>query len=216
MAQFTIDQILVQLLLATRWTVLLSLVAFAGGSVVGFVFMLLRVMPFVPLNYVARGYIQFIQGTPLLMQLFVVFFGLPLLGIDVNAWLAAAVALIAFTGAFLAEIWRGCVQAIPKPQYEGAQSLGLSYLEMMRYVILPQAVRIAIPPTVGFSVQVIKGTSLTMVIGFVELTKAAVSLNNVTFKPFLVFGFVAAIYFCLCFPLTHWSRWLERRLNVAR
>lgn len=214
--QFTLGDIFLQLLIATQWTVYLSAVAFVGGGLVGLGFMVLRVMPFAPANWLARAYIQFIQGTPLLMQLFVVFFGISLFGVDVSAWMAASVALIAFTSAFLAEIWRGCVQAIPKPQWEASAALGLGWLQQFRYVIVPQAVRIAIPPTVGFSVQVIKGTSLASIIGFIELTRAATALNNVTFRPFVVFLFVAAIYFSLCYPLTTWSRLLERRLNVAR
>lgn len=216
LTQFTLDEIFIQLLFATQWTVYLSLIAFTGGGLFGFLFTVMRVLPFRPASYVARAYIQFIQGTPLLMQLFVVFFGMSIFGIDVSAWLAASVALIAFTSAYLAEIWRGCVHAIPHQQWEASTALGLGFLQQLWYVILPQAVRIAIPPTVGFSVQVIKGTSLTMIIGFVELTKVGVSLNNVTFRPFIVFGMVAGLYFALCFPLTTWSRYLERRLNVAR
>jgi polar amino acid transport system permease protein len=214
--QFTLGEIFLQLLVATQWTVYLSAVAFVGGGLVGFVFMLLRVMPFGPANWLARAHIQFIQGTPLLMQLFVAFFGMSILGVDVSAWTAASVALTAFTSAFLAEIWRGCVQAIPRPQWEASAALGLGWVQQFRYVIAPQALRLAIPPSVGLSVQVIKGTSLASIIGFVELTRAGTALNNVTFRPFLVFLFVAAIYFGLCYPLTTWSRVLERRLNVAR
>lgn len=213
---FTTWDIFSQLLLATQWTVYLSATAFAGGAIVGFAFMLLRVMPFAPANVAARAYIQFIQGTPLLMQLFVVFFGLPILGVEVSAWMAAALSLIAFTSAFLAEIWRGCVQSVPRQQWEASAALALSWPQQLRYVILPQAVRIAIPPTVGFSVQVVKSTSLASIIGFIELTRAGTALNNVTFRPFLVFLFVALIYFSLCYPLTVWSRLLERKLNVSR
>ena len=104
----------------------------------------------------------------------------------------------------------------PKGQWEASSSLALSYIEQMRYVILPQASRIAIAPTVGFSVQVIKGTALASIIGFVELTKAGTMLNNATFRPFLVYSLVALIYFCLCFPLSWWAKKIEGRLNVAR
>ena len=214
--QFTLWDIFYQLLVATQWTVYLSAVAFLGGALFGFGFMLLRVVPFRPANWAARSYIQFIQGTPLLMQLFLVFFGLSIFGLNVSAWAAAAIALIAFTSAFLAEIWRGCVQSVPLPQWEASAALGLGWLQQLRYVILPQAVRIAIPPTVGFSVQVIKSTSLASIIGFIELTRAGTALNNVTFRPFVVFLFVAILYFSLCYPLTVWSRLLERKLNVSR
>ena len=124
-------------------------------------------------------------------------------------------ALTLWTAAFLAEIWRGCVEAIPKGQWEASASLALSFVEQMRYVILPQAARIAIAPTVGFSVQVVKGTALASIIGFVELTKAGTMLNNATFRPFLVYGCVAVLYFILCYPVSLWARGLERRLHAA-
>lgn len=216
MQRATLLEIFLQLLIATQWTVYLSAVAFVGGGLAGFVFMLMRVLPIRPINWVARAYIQAIQGTPLLMQLFLVFFGLAIFGINVSAWASAALALTAFTSAFLAEIWRGCVESVPKPQWEASAALGLGWVQQLRYVIMPQALRIAIPPTVGFSVQVIKGTSLASIIGFIELTRTGTALNNVTFRPFIVFLFVAGIYFALCFPLTTWSRVLERKLNVAR
>ena len=129
--------------------------------------------------------------------------------------LAASIALILWTASFLAEIWRGCVEAIPKGQWEASASLGMGRLQQMRHVILPQALRIAVPPTVGFSVQVVKGTSLTSIIGFTELAKAGQVIANATFAPFTVYGFVALIYFVLCFPLSKSSQFLERKLNVA-
>ena len=168
------------------------------------------------LEWFTKIYIEFFQGTPLLMQLFLFFFGIALFGIEVSPWTAATLALTFWTSAFLTEIWRGCVESIPKGQWEASSSLALSYIEQMRYVILPQASRIAIAPTVGFSVQVIKGTALASIIGFVELTKAGTMLNNATFRPFLVYSLVALIYFCLCFPLSWWAKKIEGRLNVAR
>ncbi|MEI7431180.1 MAG: amino acid ABC transporter permease, partial [Betaproteobacteria bacterium] len=115
-----------------------------------------------------------------------------------------------FTSAYLGEIWRGCVESVSKGQWEASASLALSHFEQMRYVILPQALKIAIAPTVGFSVQVVKGTAVTSIIGFVELTKTGSMLANATFKPFLVFGLVALGYFALCYPLSAFSRRLER------
>jgi polar amino acid transport system permease protein len=215
MIQFTLWDILRNLLLATRWTILLSLVSFVGGGIVGATLLFLRVGG----NRFAKAfvtyYVELFQGTPLLMQLFLAFFGLGLFGIDVPAWLAAGAALIFWSAAFLAEIWRGCVEAIAKGQWEASSSLGMRYFEQMRYVILPQAIRIAIPPTVGFSVQVVKGTALTSIIGFVELSKAGTIVTNATFEPFTVYGFVALIYFALCWPLSKSSQILEKRLNVA-
>jgi len=216
MSDFSTWDIVRNLLLAARWTVLLSLVAFACGGIVGLAILLMRTSGNPLLHAFTKGYIEVFQGTPLLMQLFLLFFGSSLFGLEISPWLAAGLALTLFTSAYLAEIWRGCVEAIPRGQWEASGSLALSYVEQMRYVILPQAARIAVAPTVGFSVQVIKGTALASIIGFVELTKAGTMLNNATFRPFLVYSMVAAIYFCLCFPLSFLAKRLEGRLNVAR
>ena len=215
MPEFTTWDIARNLLLSARWTIVLSLIAFTGGAVLGMALTLARTSRFAVLQWTTRLYIELFQGTPLLMQLFLAFFGLSLLGLEVTPWVAASLALTLWTAAFLAEIWRGCVEAIPRSQTEAATSLGLSYLQSMRYVILPQALRIAIPPTVGFSVQVVKGTALASIIGFIELTKAGTMLNNATLKPFTVFAMVAVIYFVLCFPLSRLAKYLEGRLRVS-
>ena len=213
--EFTINEVW-YLLFAARWTLALTAIAFTGGGLLGLVVMMLRVVPFRPAQWLAIGYIQTIQGTPLLGQLFLFYFGLSIFGYDVSPWVAAGAALSIYASGFLAEIWRGCVQAIPKTQWEASAALGLSFLEQLRYVILPQALRIAIPPTVGFLVQVVKNTSLASAIGFIELTRAGQIVNGATFQPFVVYVCVAAIYFAMCFPLSMWSQHLERRLHVAR
>ncbi|PZQ75682.1 MAG: amino acid ABC transporter permease [Variovorax paradoxus] len=203
-------------MLALRWTVVLSLIAFVGGGIVGGLLLALRLRAGTVLQKIIAGYVQLFQGTPLLMQLFLAYFGIALFGIDVSAWTAASVALTLYTSAFLTEIWRGCVASIPKGQWEASGSLALSFGEQMRHVILPQAVKIAIAPTVGFLVQVIKGTALASVIGFVELTKAGSMIANVTFAPFTVFSCVALLYFALCFPVSLYARHLERRTRSTR
>ncbi|CAN7663933.1 amino acid ABC transporter permease [Phyllobacterium sp. LjRoot231] len=215
MIEFSLWDIVRNLLLSARWTVVLSLVSFIGGGLAGTLLLFMRIGRRRVLRLAAKYYVELFQGTPLLMQLFLAFFGLGLLGIDVPAWLAAGVALILWSAAFLTEIWRGCVEAIAKGQWEASSSLGMGYVQQMRYVILPQALKIAIPPTVGFSVQVIKGTALTSIIGFVELSKAGTVVTNATFQPFTVYGLVALIYFALCWPLSKSSQILERKLNVA-
>jgi polar amino acid transport system permease protein len=212
---FTINEVW-YLIFAARWTLALTAIAFLGGGLLGLLVMVLRVLPARPVNWLATGYIQAIQGTPLLGQLFLFYFGFSIFGYDVSPWLAAGAALSIYASGFLAEIWRGCVQAIPGTQWEASAALGLSFLEQLRYVILPQALRIAIPPTVGFLVQVVKNTSLASAIGFIELTRAGQIVNGATFRPFLVYVCVAAIYFAICFPLSVWSQQLERKLHVAR
>ncbi|NWG23714.1 MAG: amino acid ABC transporter permease [Pseudorhodoplanes sp.] len=216
MNDFSFWVILSNLLLATRWTIALSLVAFVCGGIVGLALLFARTSGIGWLTLATKAYIEFFQGTPLLIQLFLFFFGVALLGVEVSPWIAASLALTFWTSAFLTEIWRGCVESIPKGQWEASESLAFNYIEQMRYVILPQAFRIAIAPTVGFSVQVIKGTALASIIGFVDLTKAGTMLNNATFRPFLVYSLVALIYFCLCFPLSWYAHRLERQLHAAR
>ena len=213
MVDFSLWDIFRNLLMAARWTVLLSLVAFVGGGLVALGLLLARMAKLRGAQTGVSAYVQLFQGTPLLMQLFLAYFGLALFGINVPAWLAAALALTLYTSAFLTEIWRGCVNAVPKGQWEAAASLAMNFGETMRHVIGPQALRIALPPTVGFLVQVIKGTALASVIGFIELTKAGTMITNATFRPFTVYACVALMYFGLCWPISAWSRRLERTLR---
>ena len=201
------------LLRATQWTIALSLIAFIGGTFFGLIIALMRTANNKTLKITASLYVELFQGTPLLMQLFVIFFGMNIIGITVNAWTAASIGLTLYTSAFLGEIWRGCIQAIPNGQWEAAKSLGLNYAHQVVLIIFPQALRIAIPPTVGFLVQVIKSTSLVSILGFVELTRAAQLVNNATYAPLLTFSIVTFIYFMLCFPLSMLSLKLEKRLG---
>ena len=214
MVEFSIWDILRNLLEAARWTVGLSLIAFIGGGIVGLMLLVLRLSKVRGSDTFVGGYVQLFQGTPLLMQLFLAYFGIALFGIKTSAWVAASVALTLYTSAFLAEIWRGCVAAIPKGQWEASSSLAMSFSEQLRYIVLPQAIKIAIPPTVGFLVQVIKGTALASVIGFIELTKAGTMIANATFQPFVVYSCVALMYFVLCFPISLYAKHLEKKTLV--
>ena len=204
------------ILAALRWTLLLSLIAFLGGGAVGFVIAILRSTPSRALRFLTAGYIQLFQGTPVLMQLFLFYYGLAVLyDVQVDAWPAVALAFTLYAGAFLGEIWRGSIQAIPRTQWEASACLSLGYFQQLRFVILPQAMRISIPPTVGFLVQLVKGTSIAAIIGFVELTRAGQLIVNVTFQPMIVYPVVAALYFTVCWPLSLLSRFLERRIDAA-
>lgn len=214
MREFSVTDVW-NIVLAARWTLALGAIALIGGSTGGLIIAIARTAKSRWLYVPARAFIMVFQGTPLLMQLFLVFFGLPVLGINVNPWLAAGTALVFNTSAFLGDIWRGCIQAIPAGQTEAADALNLSSFHRLKDVILPQAAKIAVPPTVGFMVQIIKGTSLTAIIGFSELTRTAQVINNATFSPMPVFALVAFIYFCICWPLSKWSRRLERRLAAS-
>ncbi|WP_027134679.1 amino acid ABC transporter permease [Geminicoccus roseus] len=207
---------LVYLLFAARWTIGLALVATFGGALLGLVVALARIVPFRPLNWLAIAWVNLIQGTPLLAQLFVLFFALPVLGVTVDAWFAACAALSIYASAFLGEIWRGSVQSVSPRQWEAGAALGLPYRQRLSHVVLPQAIRISIAPTVGFLVQLVKNTSLAALIGFVELTRASQIMTAATFAPLRVYLAAALIYFAICFSLSKLSRVLERRLHVAR
>ena len=206
----------IYLIEAARWTVLLALTAMVGGGLLGVIVAVLRVVPFKPLNWLAIGYINLIQGTPLLGQLFIFFFGLPLIGLSVDAWTAAALSLSLYASAFFGEIWRGSLQSVSQRQWEAGAALGLTYAQRLGHVVLPQAIRISIAPTVGFLVQLVKNTSLTALIGFVELTRASQIISGATFAPLPVYLTAAGIYFVICFSLSQLARMLERRLHVAR
>jgi polar amino acid transport system permease protein len=201
------------ILLATRWTVLLSLIAFAGGAGLGLLIALGRVSERTPVRFVCATFIRLFQNTPLLMQLFLVYFGVNIVGMNIDPLAAAALGLILNAAAFLGEIWRGCIQAIPPGQDEAGRALGLRARHRMWLIVLPQALQIAIAPTVGFMVQIIKNTSLASIIGFTELTRSGQIVNNATFRPFLIFGVVALLYFVQCWPLSYWSRKLELRIG---
>jgi polar amino acid transport system permease protein len=197
------------------WTVVLSLVAFAGGGLLGFAVAILRVYAPASIRNLTMLYIKLVQGTPLLVLLSLTYFGLPTMGVNIDPLSAAGVGLSIYVSAYLGEIWRGCIESVPRTQSEAAECLALNWGQRLVHVILPQAVKIALPPTVGFMVQIVKNTSLASAIGFVELARAGQVINNSTFQPFVTFMLIAALYFALCYPLSVLSRRLERKFHVA-
>lgn len=214
MDEFTLSRIIINLVIATKWTLILSLIAFIGGGSVGFVVALMRISPIKWLRRLSWFYVEFFQGTPLLLQLFLAFFGLSVVtGVNLSPLAAASLALIGFTSAFLADIWRGAINALPQGQWEAGSAIGFGYLKQLQLIILPQAVKLSIAPTVGFLVQVIKGTSLASIIGFTELSRAATQINNVTLQSLLIFSIAGIIYFAICYPLSTWSQQLEKKLS---
>ena len=203
------------LLIGLKWTVLLSAVGFVCGCIAGLGVALARVSGNPLLERLTAGYIAVFQGTPLLMQLFVVYYGLALLGLMLDAWVAVAIGLTLHASAYLGEIWRGSIEAVPRGQTEAAKALSLRYVSRMRDVILPQALRISLPATVGFLVQLIKGTSLASIVGFTELTRAGNIISNQIFQPLTVFGVVGILYFLMCCPLTILGARLERKFAAS-
>lgn len=203
------------LLQGLTWTLYLTVIGFAGGISFGMLVALARVSESKWLRIPAIGWIGLFQGTPLLMQVFVAYFGLPLIGFDFPAWAAVSVALTAHASAFLGEIWRGAIQAVPRGQIEAAKALSLPAHSLLVDIVLPQAFRLSLPATVGFLVQLLKGTSLAAIVGFIELTRAGTIVSNQIYKPILVFGAVGAIYFAMCWPLSLYGRRLERRMAAS-
>ena len=203
------------LMMGLTWTVVLSFVTFICGGVLGLIMALARSLGPQWMRLLVAGYIQLVQATPLLILVFLAFYGLSFIGLFFPPFAAAAVSLTIYATAFLADIWRGCIEAIPRTQWEAADALALGRVQKLRYVILPQAFRIALGPTVGFMVQIVKNTSVTALIGFVELTRAGQLLNNMTFQPFHVFLTVAAMYFVVCYPLSWWSEKLKERKSAG-
>ena len=203
------------ILMAAQWTILLALIAFIGGGAVGMVIAALRVAPARPLRWIATAYIQFFMGTPLLIQLFMAYYGASLVGYRPDALAAAALTFVLNGGAFFGEIFRGAIESIPKGQWEAATSLGFRFVRTLRLVIVPQAVRLMLPPTVGFMVQIVKSTSVASLIGLTEVARAAVQVNTVTFEPVWVFGTASLIYFALCWPLSLYASHLEKKFATG-
>lgn len=203
------------LLEGLKWTVLLSAIAFAGGGLLGGVVALCRTAPQRLLRTVSAGYIEVFRGTPLLMQLFVVHYYCALIGYPMNPWLSATIAFTLHSSAFLGEIWRGSINAVPLGQTEAAVALGLGYWDRMRFVIFAQAAKISLPATIGFLVTLVKGTSLASIIGFIDLARSGTVVSNMTFNPLLVYGLVGAMYFAICWPLSLLGARWERRLSQA-
>ena len=198
-----------------KWTLLLSAIAFVGGGVGGFAIALCRTAKPRWLRVAATGFIEAFRGTPLLLQLFMVYYGLALLDFPLDPWIAVAIGFTLNASAFLGEIWRGSIEAVAKGQTEAAKALGLHYWPLMLLVILPQALRTAVPPTVGFLVQLIKGTSLAAIIGFTELSRTGQLLSNITYRPLMVYSVIGAVYFVVCWPVSWIGRRMERRLALG-
>lgn len=203
------------ILAGAQWTILLSLAAFVGGGVLGLCLALARTSKWGLLRFIVAGYVSFFQGTPLLVQLFAIYFGVEFLNFEINVWSAMVIGLSLNAGAFLSEIWRGGMQAIPNGQREASIALGLKYWARMRFVILPQALRTTLPATTGYLIQLIKGTSLAGIIGITELTRSGEIISNATYQPLLAYGIVGIFYFLICWPLSLLEESMSRRTSLA-
>jgi polar amino acid transport system permease protein len=207
---------IVFLLWSTGWTAGLTIAASLFGGMIGLLVALARCSASGVARELARGYVALIQGVPVLIVLFLAYYGLSHAGLELPSFVAAALSLSIYAGAYLGDIWRGAIQSVPVQQWEASASLAMTRGQQYRHVILPQSVRIALPPTVGFLVQLVKNTSIVSIIGVIELARAGNLVNNATFQPFKVFGTVALIYFAICWPISLLARRLEGKLNASR
>ena len=209
--------VIFQLLAATRFTVYLSLISFIGGAILAAFLAYFSIKKKSVLRRVATIYIWLFQSTPLLMLLFIFGLGFPrLFAVEVNIWFAAGGALILYASAYIGEVWRGAIESVSYNQWEAGRAIGLSFFSTFRLIVLPQAFKISIAPTVGFMVQIIKGTSLAYIIGFSDLMYIGKRWANAPVngtEPYIIFPLMALIYFFLCFPLSKLSNFLEKRLQ---
>ncbi|OLF08030.1 hypothetical protein BLA60_24475 [Actinophytocola xinjiangensis] len=200
-------------------TLLLSLVSIAASVLLGVVAGTLLTLPSVAVRAVVRVYVEIWRGLPIIITLFFIFFVLPVIGLDVDTFVAAAVGLTLWGSANVAEVVRGAVQSVPRGQSEAGAALGFGWRPRMRYVILPQATRRALPPLVGLVVNLTQQTSLAAVIGLLDVLEASqrsierLTLSGGQTHAVEILGAVLLVFFVICLPLTVLSRRLERRLR---
>lgn len=186
------------------------------GGVLGVVIGLVSTGTIRALRWAAALYVALIRGIPVLLIIFFVYFGIPLMapGSSLSEYWAAVIALSVFASAYIGELVRGSIQAVPRGQFEAAEALGLSYAQRMCWVVLPQAARMIVPPGVGFLVVLIKDSSLVAVIGLIELTRAGNVVSSLTADPITTYLIVGAGYFVICYALSALGHRYERRLGV--
>jgi len=191
----------------------LGLGSFALGSLLGMIIALARISPFKLLRWAAFAYVSVFRGTPLLIQLLLIYFGLPNYGIVIEPVPAALLALTLFSAAYLSENFRSGINAIDKGQWEAAWSMGMGYRKTLTRIILPQALRIAIPPVGSRLIALMKDTSLASTVTVVELTRVADQIGATTFRYMDMFLIVGAIYWIINQVLTILQTWLEAKLS---
>lgn len=195
-------------------TLLLASLGLVLAFPIGLLMALARMSPWRALRWPAMGVIYVVRGTPLLMVVFWAYFLIPsLTGLKTNQFMTMLAALVIFDGAYLAEIIRAGIQGLPKGQMEAARSCGLSWLQALRLVVLPQALRNMLPSLINQFVSTIKETSLGYVVSLSEVSFIASQISaQVLTRPAEIYGLLALTYFILCFGLSRWAFWLERRL----
>lgn len=204
-----------RLLVDGLWiTIQLSITAIIASTILGLIVGMLFTVKKKPLQLVLRFYVELFRGCPLLMQLFMGYFGLAYIGIRIDIFAAVVLVYTLYGGAYIAEIIRSGIESIPKGQWEAANCLGLKPMDVLKDIILPQSFKISLPALIGFHLGLIKDTSIASIIGYSELLREGKTIMNVTGYPFETYIIVALIYFIICYPLSRYVSWTERRANA--
>lgn len=202
-------------LLRGAWLTVVLLVISGGlGTLVGMVFGMARSAPLAPVRWLAAIYTNFVRGIPILIILLFLYYVIPLMFpyATFSQVVTAIIGLTVYAGAYMAEIFRGSIQAVPRGQLEAAEALGMRYPQKMRYIVLPQALKIAVPPAIGFLIALVKASSFVSVISATDLTRAGKIVTSQNQAPLSTYLVVAALYFLISYPLSRLGRWTERRL----
>jgi len=198
------------LLSGVKFTIALACLVITLGTFLGVILGLMKFSKTRMFRYPASFIIELTRDTPIIMQMFFIFFGLPALGIKLNTFPSAALAMSLFAAGNTAEIVRGAIDSLPTGQFDASKSLGMNYLQMMICIIIPQALRRMIPPMMGLFTTLIKDTSLAAIIGAFELTRAGQEVIERTFRSLEIYLVVAALYFIICYPLSYYTRKIEK------
>ncbi|KQL18713.1 amino acid ABC transporter permease [Cytobacillus solani] len=193
-------------------TVLSSIIALIGSFILGVIIAIFRISPLKPLNWIGTAYVEFIRNIPLLIITFFFFIGLPALGLTLSGFVAGTIALAIYTASFIAEAIRAGIQSVPKGQMEAARSSGLTYLQTMTKIILPQAIKIVIPPIGNQFINLVKNSSILGIVAGLDLMYFGDIVSSTTFVTFDVYIFVALFYLVLTIPLSLGVGYLEKRL----
>lgn len=202
-----------QLLSGCFLTIWVSFLTFIFGSTIGIIIGTLRTSKIAKsLNYICVFYVEIFRGTPLLIQLFFIYFGLGQFGLKLEPIQAGLITFSLNTGAYVSEIVRSSISSIDKGQYEAAISVGMTHIQALRYVILPQALKISIPPLVNTVSAILKDSSLISVIAVVDLTRVGQQIYTTTFRPFEVFATIGFLYLVMNCIIAYFSRFLEKKV----
>lgn len=210
--QILIDSLLPLLKAGVAFTIPLTLISFALGLILAIVTALVRLSQFRILKLIAGFYVWVIRGTPLLVQLFIIFYGLPSVGITLDPFIAAVIGFTLSVGAYGSEIVRAAILSIQEGQWEAAYSLGMTRMQALRRIILPQAARVAVPPLGNSFISLVKDTSLAASITYVEMFRASQQIVSTTYEPLLLYCEVAVIYLLFSTVLSQLQHYLEKRL----